>query len=310
MRYAAPVRTVPLVIASALLAACGSRPPRAEPSLYRGGNAPISRAADAAMIQIGAGGFTRGSTPEERERAYQDYERTAGHDAARRGKWFEREHSWQRGYLEAYAIDLAPVTNAAYAEFVRDTGHAPPTMDAATWKRQGFSQRWDTEVVRYVWPGPEPDPQRADHPVVLVTWEDAAAYCRWRGELVDQPRRLPTSAEFERAARGDRGSIYPWGPNFDPSRLNSAVGGPRDTTPVASYPSGASPYGAVDVAGNVFQWTSSPWSHRRGQMTVKGSAWDDFGGLGRGAAEHGRPPTIRHAIVGFRCAGPAPQRAP
>lgn len=252
----------------------------------------------------------RGSTPEERERAYQDYERTAGQAAARRGKWFDREQPWQRSYIEAYSFDLTPVTNAAYAEFVRDTGRAPPAMDATTWKQQGFSQHYDTEVRRYVWPGLEPDPERADHPVVLVSWEDASAYCRWRGELVGQPRRLPTSAEFERAARGTRGSIYPWGPSFDPSRLNSAVGGPRDTTPVASYPGGASPYGALDVAGNVFQWTSTPWTHRRGRRTVKGSAWDDFGGLGRAAAEHGRDPRIRHAIVGFRCAGPPAQGSP
>jgi len=255
------------------------------------------------MIRIPAGSFVRGSTPEERETAYLDYQRTAGHDAARRGRWFDREADAARVYVREMWFDRTPVTNAAYAEFVRDTGRPPPAMDSQTWKEQGFSQNYDAEVARFSWPGVEPDPARAEHPVVLVTWNDAAAYCRWRGELVGAERDLPSAAEFEKAARGDRGLIYPWGSDFDSKRLNSAVSGPRDTTPVGSYPDGASPYGAVDTAGNVFQWTRTPWRDRPNHYTVKGSAWDDFGGLGRGAAEHGRPASIRHAIVGFRCAG-------
>lgn len=255
------------------------------------------------MIRVPAGRSIRGSTPEEREIAYDAYEKTAGHDAARRGKWFDGEAEPRPIYLDAYRFDLTPVTNAAYAEFIFDTGHRTPTMDAQTWKRQGFAQDYDSEVRRFVWNGNEPNPQRADHPVVLVSWDDARAYCAWRGKLVGKPRRLPRAAEFEKAARGPRGSIYPWGSSYEASKLNSAVSGPRDTTPVGSYSGGASPYGAHDVAGNVFQWTSTRWRGSARRFTVKGSAWDDFAGLGRGAAAHGRRKNIRHAIVGFRCAG-------
>ena len=76
------------------------------------------------------------------------------------------------------------------------------------------------------------------------------------------------------------------------------------TAPVGSYPAGASPYGVLDLAGNVFEWTSTPFG--AGEMTVKGSAWEDFGGVGRGASRHGRKIGARHVIVGFRCAGQAP----
>jgi len=266
--------------------------------------APISRLADESMIRVAAGSYQRGSTPEERERAYLDYEYTAGHAAARRGKWFEREAPSGRVYLDAIVIDRTPVTNAAYSEFVRATGHRAPTMDRDTWKRQGFIQDYDKEVERFEWTGGEPALDRVEHPVVLVSWDDALAYCKWRGALVGRERRLPSAPEFEKTARGLRGSVYPWGAEFDASRLNSAVAGPRDTTPVGAFPRGASPLGLVDVAGNVFHWTRTPWPGKGDRYTVKGSAWDDYGGLGRGAARHGRPRTIRHAIVGFRCAGP------
>lgn len=262
----------------------------------------MSRAADADMIAIAAGPFLAGSTREERERAYRDYRATAGHDAARRGRWFDGEREPHEETLPAFVIDRTPVTQAAYAEFVADTGIAPPAIDEAAWRAQGFSQDYATEVARFVWRDGRPPPGRASHPVVLVTWRDAAAYCAWRGSLVGAVRRLPTASEYEKAARGTDGRAYPWGDDFDPSRLNSAVAGPRDTTPVGSYPSGASPYGMLDAAGNVFQWTATRW--RGGpRMTVKGSAWDDYAGVGRAASAHGRPPAIRHAIVGFRCAG-------
>jgi formylglycine-generating enzyme required for sulfatase activity len=293
-----------IAVLMALVAGCGSQEPASKsPSLYRGSPAPISRAADDAMVNIPAGGFVRGSTREQREAAYDDYLATAGRDTARRGRWFERERESQRFILDPFAVDLAPVTNAAYAEFVRDTGHRAPYMDEATWKQQGYIQKWPQQVERFVWKDDEPDPNRVDHPVVLVSWDDALAYCKWRGELVGSPRRLPTAAEFEKATRGPRGLNYPWGPSFDPKKLNSAVEGPKDTLPVGSFPDGASPYGLLDMAGNVFQWTATRWPFKDGRFTVKGSAWDDYGGLGRGAAEHGRPRGVRHAIVGFRCAG-------
>jgi formylglycine-generating enzyme required for sulfatase activity len=142
--------------------------------------------------------------------------------------------------------------------------------------------------------------------VVLVTWAEADRYCAWRGAQVGAVRRLPTADEFEKAARGEHGAIYPWGDAFDASKLSSAVAGPRDVVDAGSVPAGASPYGVLDAAGNVFQWTSTPFGDPADRkMTVKGSAWDDYAGVGRGASAHGRPRSARHVIVGFRCAGPS-----
>lgn len=307
-RRALPFCLLPLPLA--LGAACSSRAkPEPESSArsvrYEGGNASQSRAADKVMVEVPAGPYIAGSTPEERQSAYEDYLTTSGRDTAREKGWFEHEEDRHRARLEAFRMDLTPVTNGAYAEFVADTGAPPPRIDEETWREQGFVQDYETEVERFNWPDQDPPPGRETHPVVLVTWEEAADYCAWRGEVVGEPRRLPTEDEFEKAARGPEGRIYPWGNDFDPSRLNSAVEGPRDTVPVGSFTKGASPYGLLDVAGNVFQWTSSPWPRGEGEKIVKGSAWDDWGGLGRGAARHGRRTEIRHVIVGFRCAAGA-----
>jgi len=299
-RYALAQSVAPIVAA----------PPRAV--TYRGGPAPLSRAADAQMVVIAPSRSIAGSTPEERQRAYDDWSAAAGASTAREHGWFDREDDRHIVELPRFRIDLLPVTNAAYAEFVADGGAPAPTMDAATWAAQGFAQDWATEVERFVWQGGQPPRGRAEHPVVLVDWDDAAAYCAWRGQVVGAARRLPGAHEFEKAARGDAGMPYPWGPTFDRAMLNSADGGPRDTVAVGSFPTAISPAGVLDLAGNVFQWTATPWppdarpasDGPTAEMTVKGSAWDDHAGLGRGAAWHGRPRHARHVIVGFRCAGP------
>lgn len=279
-----------------LLAACGgakSPPPHAP-------HAVLSMAADERMIAIPAGNYIAGSTPEERAAAYDDYQQTAGHDAAREKKWFEHEEDRRITELPAFRIDLMPVTQAQYAEMVIAGKAKPPAMDEATWKAQGFSQDFATEVTRFVWKDGRPPPGREDHPVVLVNHAEAIAYCTWRGVQRGEPRRLPTAAEYEKAARGEGGMVYPWGNAFEAEKLNSAVKGPKDTTPVGDFVDGASPYGVLGLAGNVFQWTATPEHGER--MVVKGSAYEDFAGLGRGASFHGRPKTARHVIVGFRCA--------
>lgn len=290
-----------------ILAACGGAHVAAiEASLP----APISRAADAQMIAIPAGRYVAGSTPEERAASYDDFLTSSGRDTARANKWFENEDDRHVTELPAFAIDLMPVTDAAYAEFV-DAGGAPaPSMDEVTWKAQAFDQDWKTEVARFVWPDGRPPPDREDHPVVLVTWGEASAYCAWRGRVIGRARRLPTAAEMEKAARGAMGMTYPWGNAYDATKLVSRAGGTDDTAPAGSVVAGASPFGVLDLAGNVYEWTSTPWppgndAAHAAKMTVKGSAWDDWGGLGRGAQRHGRGTTIRHAIVGFRCAGDA-----
>lgn len=285
-----------LIITS--LCACGTPPAPVHPSA---GAAPLSLAADARMISVPTGQFVAGSTPEERAQAYDDYQQSAGADTARDNKWFDREEDRHVEQLAAFRIDLMPVTQAQFAEYVT-AGHAPPpAIDATAWQAQGFTQDYATEVERFVWRDGGPPAQREDHPVVLVTWAEADRYCTWRGELAGAKRGLPTAHQFEKAARGDTGVSYPWGNTFEPTKLNSAVGGPRDTVPVGTFTVGASPHGGLDLAGNVFQWTATR-APDGDKMLVKGSAWDDFAGVGRGASGHGRARLVRHVIIGFRCA--------
>ena len=296
-----------LVISLLGAAACGTPGPVKPPS--GSGVGPLSRAADAQMILVAPGMYVAGATPDERDVAYDDYLATAGRDDARENDWFKREEDRHVAELPAFRIDLMPVTNAQYAEFV-GTGEAPaPAMDEATWAAQGFVQDYATEVTRFIWSTTTSPIGREDHPVVLITWDQANTYCAWRGSLLGVTRRLPTAAEREKAARGREGFIYPWGNTWVADNLNSAVKGPNDTVPVGSFPHGASPYGVLDLAGNTFEWTSTPWppgaSTGARERTVRGSAWEDYAGVGRGAAWHGRAHDARHVIVGFRCASDA-----
>lgn len=288
-------RGVAIAIAGAV--GCGTPP---APQHAHAVASPLSLAADQQMIAVPAGQYVAGSTPEERQAAYDDYRDSAGADTARAQRWFDREEDRHVATLPAFRIDLMPVTQAQFAEFVRAGLAPPPAIEATAWAAQGFRQDFATQVTRFVWRDGRPPAGREDHPVVLVTWSEAERYCAWRGELVAEPRRLPTAAEFEKAARGESGLAYPWGNAFVADKLNSAVGGPGDTVPAGSFVPGASPYGVLELAGNVFQWTSTPAT--RSEVTVKGSAWEDFAGVGRGASWHDRPRTVRHVIVGFRCA--------
>jgi formylglycine-generating enzyme required for sulfatase activity len=289
-----------LVIA---LAACSAAPTAAQQATSaRIARAQLSLAADDRMIVIPAGRYIAGSTPEERTAACDDYLRTAGDDAARTQRWFDREADRHVATLPAFRIDLMPVTQAQYAEFVVEERVAAPSVDAAAWRAEGFAQDFAPEVARFTWIAGRPPNGREDHPVVLVSWLEAGRYCAWRGELRGQALRLPTADEYEKAARGDSGLAYPWGNLFEASKLNSAVQKLGDTAPAGTYPAGASPYGALDMAGNVLQWTATPGT-TPDDAVVKGSAWDDPAGIGRGASQSQRKKTARQVRVGFRCAG-------
>lgn len=138
--------------------------------------------------------------------------------------------------VPAFELAATPVTNAQYLEFVRATGHTPPP-------------HWADGVV----------PEGLDqHPVTYVDWFDASAYCRFTGF------RLPTEAEWEKAARGTDGRLYPWGdarPEAGGSRAVFGLGSKRGVTSVvASFPDGVSPYGALDMAGNVWEWVSTAYA--------------------------------------------------
>ena len=288
--------------------ACGAPPAARGPD--GAAIAPLSLAAEARMIAIPAGQYIAGSTPEERAAAYDDFLESAGHDGARAAGRFDREAERQVARIDAFRIDLMPVTQAQYAELVATDAGAAPVIDEAAWQAQAFAGDHDyaTEVARYAWRDGRPPAGREDHPVVLVTWHDAARYCAWRGaQLGDDARarrRLPSAAEYEKAARGPQGLAYPWGNAFEADKLNSAVGGPRDTVAVGDHVAGASPYGVLGMAGNVLQWTDTVPSGGDAAI-VKGSAWDDHAGAGRAAGERLVGRGARHVTIGFRCAAGA-----
>jgi len=200
----------------------------------------------------------------------------------------------------AFHIDRTEVTQAAYARCV-DAGAclAPTTCDS-------FPPDWNPAG-------------RPDHPVVCVTWDDAHAYCAWAG------KRLPTEAEWEKAARGADGRVYPWGnaapdctlTNFDPSG-NGSARCVNTTEPVARHPAGASPFGVLDMAGNAAEWIEDDYHSSYSGAPSDGSAWV-FNPRGRyrvartgswwvasslirTSSRTGYGPEVRSYDQGFRCA--------
>ncbi len=259
-------------------------------------------AAPTPMVAVAGGAFFMGSTRAERDYGYRLDEMLHASTTARRHRWFEVE-TRRRVTLPVYRIDREPVTNAAYAAFVADTGHAAPFVSEAQWRGYGLVHDYDA-VRRFLWRGASPPPGREQHPVVLVSHSDAQAYCAWRGVGERRTLGLPSEAQWEKAARGTHGRYFPWGNEFDAKRLNSYDAGPFDTVAVGRHSAGRSPYGVLDMAGQVFEWTSTPLEQTSTKRVVKGGSWDDLPGVTRAAARHGRPPELRHILIGFRCAGP------
>jgi formylglycine-generating enzyme required for sulfatase activity len=225
-----------------------------------------------------------------------------------------REESPQHALaLPAFEIARIPVTNALYAAFVAATGaHAPST-----------------------WRAPQPPAALADHPVVDVSWDDANAFCEWlatairdweqgTGKIAPNPQslipnpqsiRLPTEAEWERAARGIDGRAFPWGDVWDTARANTRESGMAGTTPAGAYPSGASAAGGLDMAGNVWEWTASldlPYPYAAddgredpraaGRRILRGGCYANPHGFARCACRFRLLPTVRNPFLGFRLA--------
>jgi formylglycine-generating enzyme required for sulfatase activity len=205
------------------------------------------------------------------------------------------------------------VTNREFEAFVVATGHR---TDA---ERRGFGYVWTGRWYRIAgasWRHPEgPDSgieHRPDHPVVQVSAHDSAAFCAWAG------LRLPHEAEWEFAARGTDARRYPWGdapPEAD-GRRRANFGtvaccaaddsdGYRTTAPVARFPAGASPFGLMDMAGNVWEWTADAFPGKPEEVALRGGGWGNDPYCLRVSYRHGNPPDIGLDMVGFRCAGDA-----
>jgi formylglycine-generating enzyme required for sulfatase activity len=199
----------------------------------------------------------------------------------------EDEHPVHTVYLDAFYIDETEVTNVQYQECV-EVGVCDAPMDTSYYGSADYAQ----------------------HPVVYVSWSDADAYCRWAG------KRLPTEAEWEKAARGTGGRTYPWGEGIDcdHAQYEGCGGG---TAPVGSKPEGVSPYGALDMAGNVWEWmadwydedyySQSPERNPPGPdsgryRVVRGGSWDNAQRHARCTSRDGYGPRLRDNRMGFRCA--------
>ncbi len=251
-----------------------------------------------AVLEIPAGPFIVGSDAAEREAAYRLDERAYGHSITRERRWYADEAKRATIVLPAFSITRTPVTNREYAAFVADTDHRAPDVDAATWAGYGLVHPFD-RTRRHAWRDGRPPAGRDAHPVVLVSRDDAVAYAAWLSRRSGQRWRLPSEEEWEKAARGSDGRSFPWGDVYDAGRLNSHDRGPFDTLPVGTFSNGASPFGILDSAGQVFEWTATPAGS--GRAIVKGGSWDDKGcGVCRPAARHSRPVTLKHILIGFR----------
>ncbi len=199
------------------------------------------------MVYVPAGPFLMGSSDEEVDYAIENCipEEHPEYECPR--SWFKDEQPQHEVYLDAYWIDQTEVTNDMFERFLNETG---ATAEVIVGKAVGkiyfidtlFSQVDHKDGIWYT-------AQTYDeHPVAGVTWNGASTYCEWAG------KHLPTEAQWEKAARGTEGWIFPWGDEgIDCNRANygGCVG---DTTPVGDYPEGASPYGAQDMIGNVWEW--------------------------------------------------------
>ena len=260
---------------------------------------------------IPAGEFIFGSDRRERDFAYElsavtaapnNPQRRAQIEAnLRRTGWFEVEDSRQTRSLPGYCLNRNLVTNAEYLDFIEDTGHRIPHISAPDYQEQGFLVHPYSTVENFLWEDGLYPEGEDEHPVVLVSYEDALAYAAWRGEQDGATYRLPTQEEWEKAARGTEGLYFPWGNDWQRLATNVAQGGPLHTSEIATYPLSRSVYGIEDMSGNVFEYTSTLEQRRGRTVTVmKGCSWDDSPGFCRGAYRHTRPVGSRHILFGFR----------
>ncbi len=241
------------------------------------GEARINRKDEAVMVWVPAGKFLMGTSSKEFERLCKE--------VAAGTEFWQAETPQHLVELGGYWIYKYEVTVAQYRKFCTATKHAMPIKPTWGWQD--------------------------DYPIVNVSWEDAAAYAKWAGV------QLPTEAQWEKAARGDDGRIYTWGSIWDGSKCNNVEGGPGQVMAVGSFTTGASPYGAEDMCGNVWEWCSdwfdktyyhsTPAHEPAGPKTgtihsLRGGAWTSTSYGARIASRVGFDPELDYLNYGFRCA--------
>ena len=245
---------------------------------------------EAVMVYVPAGEFLMGTSDADIEYYKQIF-------PLRRITRFDNERPQRTVFVDAFYIDKYEVTNKQYKRFLAETGYVPKHyLDYAPYNTSNF-------------------------PAAVLEWEDAVAYANWAG------KRLPTEAEWEKAARGTDGRIWPWGDEWDGTKLSGNDGtglkdGYKETAPIGQFPQGASPYGAHDMAGNLWEWvsdwydpnyyrTSPPNINPKGPDTgdghvLKGGGWAENLDFTRCASRLGGEPGS--LLRGFRCVIDAPPR--
>jgi len=255
------------------------------------------------MVLVSAGEFTMGASADVGFEACKKL--YIGHESDCKREWYTPEEPAHKVTLDAFYIDKYEVTNGKYAECVK-AGKCTEPGEKKSFTRNSYYGNAEYN----------------DYPVIYVDWTQAKTYCEWRGG------RLPTEAEWEKAARGTDGRTYPWGNEFDGTKVNfcdknctydwankNYDDGYADTAPVGNYPSGASPYGAMDMAGNVWEWVSSeykPYPYKaddgREDLTnvknvkvLRGGSWGYNGDNVRAMNRYRYGTDIRDYDIGFRC---------
>ncbi|RLB13569.1 MAG: hypothetical protein DRG82_15440 [Deltaproteobacteria bacterium] len=236
------------------------------------------------MVLIPAGEFSRGSSNREIGEIMVDF-------GSNNLLYRELPKKWV--YLDSFYIDRYEVTNRQYKHFIESTGHSPPLH----WKNGTYPEGED------------------NFPVVYVSWLEANAYARWIG------KRLPTEAEWEKAARGSNGFQWPWGDEFYPHRCNVKETGKGRPMPVGSFLNGANEYGVMDLAGNVWEWVYDDLKPYPGynrelyffpstvRKVIRGGSFKETGDYARGAFRGDGAVDQLYNNVGFRCARDLPGRA-
>ncbi len=270
--------------------------------------------AHSGFVFVPGGEFVAGSDRTERDYAYRITAEGFAESAAtvadaeagyRKQGWFDREPERQILNLHPFCMSDHRVTNVDYQVFVRATGHPAPGISEADYQAQGFLVHSYAEVVPYLWQGDQYPTGQGQHPVVLVSYEEAVAYADWRAKRDGVRYRLPTKWEWEKAARGTDGRYFPWGNEWRKEATHWAksganTNGVRGTSAIATYPASRSPYGIEDMAGNVFEYTSTFTDKPDPEVILKGCGWDDYPGFCRAAYEHDRPVNSKHILFGFR----------
>jgi formylglycine-generating enzyme required for sulfatase activity len=225
-------------------------------------------------------------------------------------RFHPREQPPREIHVAEFAIAHAPVTVSQYAAFI----NSDAVSQRNWWSEEGWNwlhkelegwgreNRWQPDA----W---EIQRQRPYHPVVGITWYEAVAYCAWVSNEKKQVVRLPNEEEWEYAARGEDGRPFPWGENFDPALTNTLEGGRRDAVEVASLPGDVSPFGVMDMAGNVQEWTASQYTPLPDEVyahptlrVVRGGSFNDTVFGARTSYRRAYPPGYFYPFLGFRVA--------